>query len=156
MTVNLTECSFSFCLFTLKTIVLVSYLFVPVYFIFIEICPSPAPLYSTWKRLFELLDIDIEKAVLLYQAYGVEHKQYQGIFNNPEDYEVPLIDMFLYLFDKIDEGIVSLTDDQLERVTELRSSLMKGIEQLQGENYTRIIITATVPVEGSESIELVE
>ena len=108
-------------------------------------------------RMFsELLDIDIEKAVLLYQAYGVEHKQYQGIFNNPEDYEVPLIDMFLYLFDKIDEGIVSLTDDQLEHVTELRSSLMKGIEQLQGENYTRIIITATVPVEGSESIELVE
>ncbi len=108
-------------------------------------------------RMFsELLDIDIEEAVLLYQAYGVEHKQYQGIFKNSEEYEVPLIDMFLYLFDKVDEGIVTLDDDQLNRLTELRASLMKGIEQLRGENYTRIIITATVPVEGSESIELVE
>ena len=36
-------------------------------------------------RMFsELLDIDIEEAVLLYQAYGVEHKQYQGIFKNSE------------------------------------------------------------------------
>ncbi len=49
-----------------------------------------------------------------------------------------------------------MNDDQLNRITELRASLMKGIEQLKGENYTRIIITATVPVEGKESIELVE
>ena len=108
-------------------------------------------------RMFsELLDIDIEEAVLLYQAYGVEHSQYQSIFKSSEDYEVPLRDMFLYLFDKVDEGIVTLDDDQLSRLTELRASLMKGIEQLRGENYSRIIVTATVPVEGSESIELVE
>lgn len=108
-------------------------------------------------RMFaELLDIDIEESVLLFQAYGVEHEQFQGIFQNAEEYEVPLIDMFLYLFDKIDQGIVSLDEDKQETVDSLRDTLLKGIDQLQGENYDRIAITATVPVEGDESVALVE
>lgn len=108
-------------------------------------------------RMFsELLDIDFEEAVLLYQAYGVEHKQYQGIFNSAEDYEVPLIDMFLYVFDKSDQGVINLDADKQQTMQEMRGTLMKGIDQLQGENYNRIIITATVPVEGRESTELVD
>jgi len=107
-------------------------------------------------RMFsELVDIDLEEAKLLYQAYGVEHKQYQSIFNSSEDYEVPLIDMFLYLFDKVDQGIVNLDAEKQKTMQELKGTLMKGIDQLQGENYDRIIITATVPVEGQESTKLV-
>ncbi len=108
-------------------------------------------------RMFaELLDIDLEEATLLYQAYGVEHSQYQSIFKSSEDYEVPLIDMFLFLFDKSDEGIINLDEDKMNEMQTLRGDLMKGIEQLQGENYDRIIITATVSVEGKESTDLVE
>ncbi|MCR5609231.1 MAG: MMPL family transporter [Lachnospiraceae bacterium] len=108
-------------------------------------------------RMFaELLDIDIEQATLMYQAYGVENKQYQGIFKSPEEYEVPLIDMFLFLFDKTDKGIINLDDTKNEQMQSLRGQLMKGIEQLQGDNYDRIIVTATVPVEGAESTRLVD
>lgn len=108
-------------------------------------------------RMFsELLDIDIEESILLFQAYGVEHEQFQGIFQSAEEYEVPLIDMFLYLFEKIDQGVVSLDDDKQETVNSLRDTLMQGIDQLQGEDYDRIVITATVPIEGEESVSLVE
>ncbi len=108
-------------------------------------------------RMFaELIDIDLEEATLLYQAYGVEHHQYQGIFKSAEDYEVPLIDMFLYLFDKSDEGLINLDDEKQETMDSLRNSLMLGIDQLQGENYDRIIISAAVPVEGKTSTELVD
>ena len=94
-------------------------------------------------RMFaELLDMDLEETTLLYQAYGVEHHQYQGIFKSAEDYEVPLIDMFLYVFDKSDEGIINLDSDKKEKMDSLRNSLMLGIDQLQGENYDRIIISA--------------
>ena len=99
----------------------------------------------------ELLDMDLEETTLLYQAYGVEHHQYQGIFKSAEDYEVPLIDMFLYVFDKSDEGIINLDSDKKEKMDSLRNSLMLGIDQLQGENYDRIIISASVPVEGKTS-----
>ena len=108
-------------------------------------------------RMFaELLDMDLEETTLLYQAYGVEHHQYQGIFKSAEDYEVPLIDMFLYVFDKSDEGIINLDADKKETMDTLRNSLMLGIDQLQGENYDRIIISASVPVEGKTSTALVD
>ena len=108
-------------------------------------------------RMFaELLDMDLEETTLLYQAYGVEHHQYQGIFKSAEDYEVPLIDMFLYIFDKSDEGIINLDADKKETMDTLRNSLMLGIDQLQGENYDRIIISASVPVEGKTSTALVD
>ena len=108
-------------------------------------------------RMFaELLDMDLEETTLLYQAYGVEHHQYQGIFKSAEDYEVPLIDMFLYVFDKSDEGIINLDSDKKEKMDSLRNSLMLGIDQLQGENYDRIIISASVPVEGKTSTDLVD
>lgn len=108
-------------------------------------------------RMFaELLDMDLEETTLLYQAYGVEHHQYQGIFKSAEDYEVPLIDMFLYVFDKSDEGIINLDADKKETMDTLRKSLMLGIDQLQGENYDRIIISASVPVEGKTSTDLVD
>ena len=108
-------------------------------------------------RMFaELLDMDLEETTLLYQAYGVEHHQYQGIFKSAEEYEVPLIDMFLYVFDKSDEGIINLDSDKKEKMDSLRSSLMLGIDQLQGENYDRIIISTSVPVEGKTSTELVD
>ena len=94
-------------------------------------------------RMFaELLDMDLEETTLLYQAYGVEHHQYQ--------------DMFLYVFDKSDEGIINLDSDKKEKMDSLRSSLMLGIDQLQGENYDRIIISTSVPVEGKTSTELVD
>ena len=76
---------------------------------------------SYTPRMFSmLLNIDYEQAQLLYAAYGVEHEQYQAVFGNAEAYSVPLIDMFLYLFEKIDQGIVTLDDASQETLDSLR------------------------------------
>lgn len=108
-------------------------------------------------RMFsELLGIDYEKAALLYSAYGVQNEQYQAIFGDTENYSVPLIDMFLYLFEKVDQGIVTLDADTQEQLDELRGSLERGEKQLRGENWDRLLITADVPVEGDESTSLVD
>ena len=110
----------------------------------------------TPRMLAELLDIDIEQADLLFQAYGVEHEEFAPIFGSTEEYEVPLIDMFLYLFEKIDQGIVNLDEETMQSITEKRETLESGIKQLQGENWNRLVLTATVPVEGERSVELTE
>lgn len=109
----------------------------------------------TPRMLSLLLGIDYEEAKLLYQAYGLEHEEYQAILGNAETYSVPLIDMFLYLFEKIDQGAVTLEGDAADKLDDLRGELERGVAQLRGENYDRIIITADVPVEGDESISLV-
>ena len=111
---------------------------------------------SYTPRMFSmLLNIDFEEAGMLYAAYGVENGQYQPIFGNTETYSVPLIDMFLFLFEKIDQGIVTLDADSQETLDSLRGELERGEAQLRGENWDRMVITADVPIEGDESVVLV-
>ena len=108
-------------------------------------------------RMFaELLDLDIERAILLYQGYGLKHEEYQAFFGNVEEYRVVLLDMFEYMFEKIDQGLVSLSEEQMEQISPLRIQLKRGTDQLRGENYDRLVFTSTVPVEGEESTALVE
>ena len=111
---------------------------------------------SYTPRMFSmLLNIDFEEAEMLYAAYGVENGQYQPIFGNAETYSVPLIDVFLFLFEKIDQGIVTLDADSQETLDSLRGELERGEAQLRGENWDRMVITADVPIEGDESVALV-
>lgn len=109
------------------------------------------------SRMFaELLDIPPEEASLLFQAYGIRHEEYQALFGKADTYEVPLIDMFLYLFDMIDRGVVTLDEDTQTQIEKLRSTLQFGIDQLRGEKWNRLLFTADIPVEGDESVALVE
>ena len=108
-------------------------------------------------RMFsELLDISYEQAALLFQAYGIRNEQYQSIFGVTERYEVPLIDMLLYLFDVMDRGVVELPADRADELNTLRESIERGIRQLRGKNWNRLVFTSALPVEGEESIALVE
>ena len=99
-----------------------------------------------------LLNIDFEEAEMLYAAYGVENGQYQPIFGNSETYSVPLIDMFLFLFEKIDQGIVTLDAEAKQTLDSLRGELERGEAQLRGENWDRMVITADVPIEGASHL----
>lgn len=108
-------------------------------------------------RMFsELVDIDVEMAMLLYQAYGLSNKDYTPIFNNAAEYQVPVIDMFLYMFQMMDEGVVTLTGENADKVTELRGTLEKALLQLRGESWSRLVFTVHLPVEGENSVALVE
>ncbi|MBQ6372342.1 MAG: MMPL family transporter [Oscillospiraceae bacterium] len=123
----------------------------------IEIEPGHVLTDEYNARMFsELLGITLQRATLLYQAYGAEHQQYQAIFGDSGSYSVPLIDMFLYLFEKVDQGIVTLDPDTAETLNSLRTELQRGIDQLRGEHYNRLIFTASLPGEGEESVALVE
>lgn len=110
----------------------------------------------TPREFAELMDVSAEEARLLFQAYGVRHEEYQAIFGGAENYQVPLVDVFLFLFDLMDRGVVTLEDERQQEVDELRSTLEMGLDQLRGEHYNRMVFTADVPVEGEESTALVE
>ncbi len=108
------------------------------------------------RMLAELLGVSPEEATLLFQAYGLQHEEYQAIFSNAETYEVPLIDMILFLFDLNDRGVISLDAEAQQRMDELRDPLQMGVDQLRGEDWNRMLFTAAVPVEGERSTALVE
>ena len=108
-------------------------------------------------RMFaELMGVPTEESRLLFQAYGIRHEEYQALFQSADSYEVPLVDLFLFVFDLMDRGVVTLDEARQSEVDKLRPTLNMGLDQLRGEHYNRMVFTADVPVEGEESSELVE
>ena len=108
------------------------------------------------RQFSELAGVDIELSRLLYQAYGLSVEEYGAIFQDPDDYSVPLIDVFEFLLDQKDKGVVSLTGEQADKVDDLQEQLDVGLEQLRGENWSRLVFVADVPTEGEETYALLD
>ncbi len=108
------------------------------------------------RQFSELAGVDIELARLLYQAYGLSVEEYGTIFQDPDDYSVPLIDVFEFLLDQKDKGVVNLTGEQADKVDDLQERLDVGLEQLRGENWSRLVFVADVPTEGDETYALLD
>ena len=108
------------------------------------------------RQFSELAGVDIELARLLYQAYGLSVEEYGAIFQDPDDYSVPLIDVFEFLLDQKDKGVVNLTGEQADKVDDLQERLDVGLEQLRGENWSRLVFVADVPTEGDETYALLD
>ncbi len=105
------------------------------------------------RQFAELTDIDIEVARLLYTAYAAEQESYGRIVGGIDDYGVPLIDMFTYLYEEKQEGYVNLDSDTNSEIDDLYDELMDGKKQLESENYTRLLIHTSLPEESDETFE---
>ena len=108
------------------------------------------------RQFAELAGVDVELARLLYQAYGLSVEEYGAIFQEPDEYAVPLLDIFEFLVEQIDRGVVTLDEEQAEKVDDLREQLDMGIEQLRGENWSRLVFVADTPTEGAETYDLLD
>ena len=108
------------------------------------------------RQFSELAGVGIERARLLYQAYGLSVEEYGAIFQDPDDYSVPLIDVFEFLLEQKDKGVVSLTGEQADKVDDLQEQLDVGLEQLRGEHWSRLVFVADVPTEGDDTYALLD
>ncbi len=112
-------------------------------------------LYSP-RMLAELLDLTQEESELIFQAYGLRHEEYQAFFGSRESYRVPLVDLFGFLFDLKDHGVVTLSGEEAERLEDLRETLNFALRQLRGTEYNRMLLSVDIPIEGEESRAFVE
>lgn len=108
------------------------------------------------RQFAEIAGVDIEMARLLYQAYGLEHEEYGAIFQNPDDYEIPLVDSFQFLCEQKDKGVIKLEGEQAEMVDDLQEQLDIGLPQLQGEHWSRLVFIADVSEESPQTFALLD
>ena len=110
----------------------------------------------TAREFSELLELDYEVAELLYMAYAVNDENYAKIVNGFSNYSVPLIDMFMFLYDEVDEGYVTLDDDLMETLEDAHTQMQIALDQLQGEEYSRMLVYLTLPEEGDETFAFLD
>ena len=94
----------------------------------------------TARQFSEMADLDYEAAQMIYTAYAIENEEYGQIIGNFASYKVPLVDMFLYVCDEADTGIVSLSQEDLDDLHDARDQMESALAQLQGDDYNRVLI----------------
>ncbi|MGF7059885.1 efflux RND transporter permease subunit [Brassicibacter mesophilus] len=105
------------------------------------------------RQFAELTDIDIEISNLLYRAYAVEQGTYSKLVNGLDEYDVPLIDIFIFLYNQKEAGYFTLDHELETEIDELYEMLSEGKAQLQGKNYSRLLLNLNMPEEGEEAFE---
>ncbi len=105
----------------------------------------------TPRQFAELADIDYELSQLVYTAYATENGEYGKLVSGVSSYGVPLIDIFLFAVDYVDQGYVTLSDEQTEMLHDAAEQMRNGKLQLQGEDYSRMLIYLDLPESGDET-----
>ena len=105
----------------------------------------------TPRQFAELTDLDYEVAQLLYAAYAADQDDYGKLAGNITTYKVPLVDMFLFVCDQMDAGVVSLDEDKKADLEDARTQMEAAKAQLQGTDYSRMLLYLTLPTSGDET-----
>ncbi len=108
------------------------------------------------REFSDLLKLDYETAELLYSVYAIQDGSYDKLVSGISKYRIPLIDMLLYVGEKVDDGYVSLEGEQADTLAEARTQMLIGKRQLEGENYDRMLVYLTLPESGDETFRFTD
>ena len=105
----------------------------------------------TPRQFSELADLDYEVAQMIYAAYAAQSGEYGEIVSSLSTYSIPLIDIMLFACEQIDSGIVQLSAEQTEMLSEAQTQMLSAKKQLQGEAYNRVLVYLNLPEGGEET-----
>lgn len=110
----------------------------------------------TPRQFSELIGLDYEVAELIYAAYAVDDEDYAKVINGLDTYSVPLIDMFMFVYDEVNDGYVSLDEELMDTLEDAHRMMDFGKKQLQGEEYSRMLVYLTLPQESDETFAFLD
>lgn len=110
----------------------------------------------TPRQLSELVGLDHEVTQVLYSAYALENNQYGQIISGIDEYGVPLFDMFMYLKDEMETRNITFEGEDGEMLDELFAQLDNAKQQLQTENYSRMVVYLNLPEESEDTYAFLE
>ncbi|MBR5115550.1 MAG: MMPL family transporter, partial [Lachnospiraceae bacterium] len=110
----------------------------------------------TPRQLSELVGVDFELIELLYSAYAAEQEEYGRIIGGIASYKVPLMDILMYIYEKVEEGYVTLDPDVNRTLSDAYEQISNGRKQLEGADYDRILVYLNLPQESDETFAFID
>ena len=107
----------------------------------------------TPRQFAELTELDYEVAQALYTSYAMNRDDYGQIITNLDNYRIPLIDLFNYLFEKRSEVTLEMEPETEEKLDDLELQLHDAQLQLRSQDWSRIVLELDLPTEGADSYE---
>lgn len=101
-----------------------------------------------------LAGLDETSATALFAYYAASNSAFDDL-EALHEYKVPLIDLFMFLYDVVQEDVIDVGEDNKELITGLYGQLDDAKRQLEGKKYHRMLVYADYPIESEESYALV-
>ena len=108
------------------------------------------------RQFSELAGLDYELAAVVYAAYAAANEDYGSLITDISTYKVPLIDMFLFVIEQIDSGIVSLEGEQADMLAGAKDQMASAKSMLVGENYSRMVIYLDMPEDDQATFDFID
>lgn len=102
----------------------------------------------------KLAGLEETEATALFAYYAASNSDFDDL-DALHEYKVPLIDLFMFLYDVIEDDVLDVGEENRELVIGLYDQLADGKRQLEGKKYHRMLVYADLPVESEESYALV-
>jgi len=110
----------------------------------------------TPREFSELADLDYELARVLYGLYAVRNENFGKVVSGLDSYSVPLIDMFEFLNEQVQQGYIPLDAELKETLDAAYKQMNEARQQLQGKSYSRMMISLDLPKEGDETFAFLD
>ena len=103
------------------------------------------------RQFAELAGLDYEAAQVVYAAYAARQGDYGQLVGKLAAYKVPLLDMFLFVCEQVDAGVVTLGADQTAMLQSAETQMRSAQNQLRGDDLSRMLVYLTLPESGDET-----
>lgn len=110
----------------------------------------------TPRQFSELAGVDYELAGLLYTAYAAAHQDFGSLINDISTCKTPLIDMFMFVAEQVDSGLVTLEGEQGEMINQAKDMMSSAKAMMVGENYSRMVVYLNLPEDGDETFNFLD
>ena len=110
----------------------------------------------TPRKFAELADMDYETAELVFSAYAIKTESYEKLLGGISSYEVPLIDIFMYVAEQVQNGYVTLGEEQTQKLNDAYEQMSYAKVQLQGEEFSRMLVFLNLPEGSDETYDFID
>lgn len=108
------------------------------------------------QELSQVADVDIDLARMLYKFYAWKEEKYGAFLNSIDEFEIPLIDMVDFIYGEEENETFDFSDELSQDIRDMHRSVADAREQLEGENYSRLLFTMSGPVEGEATFDTID
>ncbi|MBO5292207.1 MAG: MMPL family transporter [Lachnospiraceae bacterium] len=108
------------------------------------------------REFAEVADTDIDLVRFVYRAYALDKEEYGALLSSIDEYDISILSMIDFIYEQKQTRALSLDEDVSEDIDEMYDAICDAREQLEGENYSRIVVQLTGPVEGEETFAVVD
>ena len=105
----------------------------------------------------ELADItDIDTIRLLYRFYAWKEEKYGAFLNSIDDFEIPLLSMIDFIYGEEENETFDFSADFSQDIQDMHKTVSDAREQLEGDEYSRMLVMTTGPIEGDEVFHTID